>query len=69
MLVPSVSELMVILVIVVVIFGGAKLPKLGGDVAQAIKNFKNGLGNDKDDQAAPAAKQIKDQGSPDQPRA
>ena len=59
MLVPSVSELLVILGIVVVIFGGAKLPKLGGDVAQAIKNFKNGLGSDQESQPEAAPKQIK----------
>jgi sec-independent protein translocase protein TatA len=66
MLVPSVPELLVILGIVVVIFGGAKLPKLGGDVAQAIKNFKEGLGKD-EVPASPAAKQIGDR--PDRPQA
>jgi sec-independent protein translocase protein TatA len=66
MLVPSVSELLVILGIVVVIFGGAKLPKLGSDVGQAIKNFKQGLGQDEPAQAQ-SPKQIQDQAS--QPKA
>ena len=57
MLVPSVPELLVILGIVVVIFGGAKLPKLGGDVAQAIRNFKEGLGHEENDKAATAPPQ------------
>jgi sec-independent protein translocase protein TatA len=57
MFAPSVSELLVVLVIVLVIFGAAKLPKLGGEVGQAIRNFKQGLG--KDDPADP--KRITDQ--------
>lgn len=33
-------ELIVILVIVVVLFGGARLPEIGKGVGQAIRNFK-----------------------------
>lgn len=42
-------ELIVILVIVVLLFGAGKLPRLMSDVATGIKNFKSGL---KDDDAA-----------------
>lgn len=59
MLAPSVPELLVILGIVVVIFGGAKLPKLGNDLGQAIKNFKEGMGKDEAPASEPA-KQISD---------
>lgn len=70
MMVPSVTELLVILVIVVVAFGGAKLPKLGGDVAQAIKNFRHGLGGGPEDRPGQDhPRQIQDQGSPEQRRA
>jgi len=34
------TELIVILVIVVIIFGAGKLPEIGGGIGKAIKNFK-----------------------------
>ena len=36
----GVTELIIILVIVVVLFGGSKLPEIGRGVGEAIKNFK-----------------------------
>ena len=36
----GVTELIIILVIVVVLFGGAKLPEIGRGVGEAIRNFK-----------------------------
>ena len=40
------SELVIILVIALVLFGGAKLPQLGSSLGQAIRNFKKGFGAD-----------------------
>ena len=37
------SELLVILVIVLVLFGGRRLPEIGSGVGKAIKNFKSAL--------------------------
>ncbi len=37
------GELVIILIIVVLLFGGSKLPKLGSSLGQAINNFKKGL--------------------------
>ncbi len=37
------GELLVILVIVLLVFGGAKLPKLARSLGQAQKEFKTGL--------------------------
>lgn len=37
------SELIIILVILLVLFGGAKLPKLARSLGQAQKEFKDGL--------------------------
>ena len=37
------TELLVILVIALVIFGGSKLPELGAALGKGIKNFKKGL--------------------------
>jgi sec-independent protein translocase protein TatA len=34
------TELIVILVIVLVLFGGSKLPEIGKGIGEAIKNFK-----------------------------
>jgi sec-independent protein translocase protein TatA len=45
------TELLVILVIALVIFGGSKLPELGSALGKGIKNFKKGLSaiNEDDD--------------------
>lgn len=36
-------ELLIVLIIVLVLFGGAKLPKLARSLGQAQKEFKHGL--------------------------
>lgn len=35
------TELIIILIIVLVIFGAGKLPEIGGGLGKAIRNFKN----------------------------
>lgn len=47
------SELIIILVILLVLFGGAKLPKLARSLGQAQKEFKEGIAEDgeEDDEA------------------
>jgi sec-independent protein translocase protein TatA len=48
------SELIIILIIVLLVFGGAKLPKLARSLGQAQKEFKEGLetrDSDDDDSA------------------
>lgn len=42
------SELLIVLVIVLIFFGGKKLPQLGSSLGESIKNFKKGM-NEKDD--------------------
>ncbi len=42
-------ELLVILIIVLLVFGGAKLPKLARSLGQAQKEFKTGLSEGTDD--------------------
>ena len=37
-------ELLIILIIVLVVFGGTKLPKLARSLGQAQKEFKQGIG-------------------------
>lgn len=36
-------EIILILVIVLILFGAGKLPKVAGDIARGIKSFKAGL--------------------------
>tara|TARA_B100000941_G_C28448238_1_gene523594 strand:+ start:803 stop:985 length:183 start_codon:yes stop_codon:yes gene_type:complete len=36
-------EIILILVIVLILFGAGKLPKVAGDIAKGIKSFKAGL--------------------------
>jgi sec-independent protein translocase protein TatA len=42
-------ELIIVLLIVLLIFGGAKLPKLAKSMGQASKEFKKGLSEGADD--------------------
>jgi len=36
-------ELLVILVIALIVFGGSRLPEIGKGIGQAIRNFKHGM--------------------------
>ncbi|HLM63612.1 MAG TPA: twin-arginine translocase TatA/TatE family subunit [Acidimicrobiales bacterium] len=51
-------ELLIVLVVVLVLFGGAKLPKLARSMGQAQSEFKRGLNDrgkdDDEDDAKPA---------------
>lgn len=53
---PSPSELIIVLVIVLIVFGGAKLPKLARSLGQAQKEFKSGLTEDADDEESTSSK-------------
>ncbi len=53
---PSASELIIVLVIVLIVFGGAKLPKLARSLGQAQKEFKSGLTEDADDEESTSSK-------------
>ena len=48
-------QIILILVIVLIIFGAGKLPKVMGDIAKGVKNFKAGLRDEEDDSATVAA--------------
>jgi len=39
-------ELILIFVVVLILFGGTKLPQLGSSLGQAIRNFKRGFGGE-----------------------
>lgn len=40
---PGIMEMVIILAVVVLLFGGKKLPQLGGAIGESIKNFKKGV--------------------------
>ncbi|MCB1882706.1 MAG: twin-arginine translocase TatA/TatE family subunit [Geminicoccaceae bacterium] len=42
-------QVILILMIVLILFGAGKLPKVMGDVAKGVKSFKSGLKDDEDD--------------------
>lgn len=41
-------QLLILLVIVLLLFGGNRLRNLGGDIGSAIKGFKNAMADDKE---------------------
>lgn len=50
------NELLIVLALAVLIFGGAKLPKLARSLGQAQNEFKQGLSEGaKDDDSTPAS--------------
>jgi len=46
------TELLIVLVIVLVVFGGAKLPKLARSIGQAQKEFQEGVSEGLEDDVA-----------------
>lgn len=43
---PSIPQLLIVLVIVVLIFGAKRLRNLGGDLGSAVKGFKDAVKTD-----------------------
>lgn len=57
------GELMIVLVIILVLFGGAKLPSLAKGLGQSIKEFKK-ASRDEDEPAKSAEAEVKKQPEP-----
>ncbi|MGH6901626.1 MAG: twin-arginine translocase TatA/TatE family subunit [Geminicoccaceae bacterium] len=55
-------QVVLILLIVLILFGAGKLPKVMGDVAKGVKNFKSGM---KDDDEADTKVLASDAGEPE----
>lgn len=53
---PSASELIIVLLIILLVFGGAKLPKLARSLGQAQKEFKSGLSEEVEDEEPSSSK-------------
>jgi sec-independent protein translocase protein TatA len=59
------TELIIILVIVLVLFGSTRLPKLARSMGQASKEFKKGVNEgDKDEDGDSSARDAKDKDKP-----
>ena len=52
------SELMIILVLVLIIFGAGKLPEIGNALGKGIKNFKKATREPEDIDVTPESKKI-----------
>jgi len=61
----GITELMVILVIALVIFGPSKLPQIGSGLGRGIRDFKKGVTGGEDEEAG---KEPKKDDSKDLPR-
>lgn len=55
------TELIVILVIVLVIFGAGKLPEVGNALGKGIKNFKSAVNENETDTEAEAKPEVEGQ--------
>jgi sec-independent protein translocase protein TatA len=47
------TELIIILFIIVLIFGATRLPQIGGGIGKGIRNFKDAMKDDKDSNDPP----------------
>lgn len=50
----SIGKILLILLIVVLVFGSAKLPKLGEDIGKAVRSFKKGMHSGEGEAQVPA---------------
>ena len=51
---PSIWQIMIVVILLVLLFGRGKISSLMGDVAKGIKSFKKGMSEDVDDTQANA---------------
>jgi sec-independent protein translocase protein TatA len=58
----SLTHWLVVLAIILILFGAGKLPRVMGDFAKGIKNFKTGMKDD--DDPAPSPAKIENPGEP-----
>ncbi len=50
---PGLSELIIILIIVLIIFGARKLPEIGSGLGKGIRDFKKATADDDEEDAIP----------------
>ena len=52
---PGLMEIILILLAILLLFGGSKLPKLGKGLGEGIRNFKKGLSGEDTEEEKPSA--------------
>lgn len=52
------GELLVLLAILMLVFGAARLPQIGEGIGKAVRNLKRGLNTDDDIDVTPQKKQV-----------
>jgi sec-independent protein translocase protein TatA len=57
-------QVVLILMIVLIIFGAGKLPRVMGDVAKGIKSFKSGMKDDEEESPAEAPRVVHTHAAP-----
>ena len=50
------TEILLVLAVIMLLFGASRLPALGSSLGSAIRNFKRGFAGDEEDEKAAAAK-------------
>lgn len=60
----SVWQILVVLLIVLILFGAGKLPRVMGDIAKGVKSFKSGLKDDEDSETAHPPRSIESGSDP-----
>jgi len=55
-------QVILVLVIVLIIFGAGKLPRVASDIAKGVKNFKKGMAEEDGPETAEVNKAINDDG-------
>ncbi|MEM6961056.1 MAG: twin-arginine translocase TatA/TatE family subunit [Myxococcota bacterium] len=66
---PSMGELIVILMIVTVVFGASRLPAIGESIGKAVRNLKRGLAEDDNIEVTPAERRVVSDTSEQEPSA
>ena len=52
----GITEIIIVAVVVIILFGGKKLPELARGIAEAIKEFRNAFKDEKEDKKDKPAK-------------
>lgn len=62
------SEILLVMLVILILFGAGKLPSVMADLAKGVKNFKKGLSDDDAPVAPSVTNTPKTPSEPDQPR-
>jgi sec-independent protein translocase protein TatA len=58
------TELIIILVLVLIIFGAGKLPQVGGALGKGLRNFKDGVKDDASEKEDTDKEELEEQDKP-----